>query len=228
MSKLRLLSAGRAGAVFLALLGIIQNVPASVISFSNATPIDIPGDPFNIGISSGFADPNPSTISVSGVTNVIDVDIILNGLSHTFSRDLEIWITNPGGTSHVVLMDEVGGATLDWTDDTVTFSDGAPAMLDSSPGSDGTFSPSGGICRFPAFCGTAATSLLALAGSDPTGDWNLRIWDDQDGDVGNISNGWTLRFTTETAVVPVPAAIWLFGSGLLGLVGISRNKKYSI
>jgi hypothetical protein len=26
-------------------------------------------------------------------------------------------------------------------------------------------------------------------------------------------------------VVPVPAAVWLFGSGLLGLIGISRRKK---
>ena len=29
------------------------------------------------------------------------------------------------------------------------------------------------------------------------------------------------------AVVPVPAAVWLFGSGLLGLIGISRRKKES-
>jgi hypothetical protein len=29
----------------------------------------------------------------------------------------------------------------------------------------------------------------------------------------------------ETTVVPVPAAVWLFGSGLLGLVGIARGKK---
>lgn len=212
-------------AVTFAFVVTIEDVVASVISFSNSTPIDIPGDPFNVGVSSGFGDPNPSTISVSGVTNVIDVDVVLNGLSHTFSRDLEIWVTNPSGASHVVLMDEVGGATLDWTDDTVTFSDGAPAMLDSSPGSDGTFSPSGGICRYAALCGTAATSLFALVGSDPTGDWNLRIWDDQDGDVGSISNGWTLQFTTEMVVVPVPAAIWLFSSGLLGLIGISRHKK---
>jgi len=30
---------------------------------------------------------------------------------------------------------------------------------------------------------------------------------------------------TPDAVVPVPAAVWLFGSGLLGLVGIARRKK---
>ncbi len=39
-----------------------------------------------------------------------------------------------------------------------------------------------------------------------------------------------LEFSTATAdftmsAVPVPAALWLFGSGLLGLIGISRRKK---
>ena len=27
------------------------------------------------------------------------------------------------------------------------------------------------------------------------------------------------------AVVPIPAAAWLFGSGLLGLIGMARRKK---
>lgn len=31
--------------------------------------------------------------------------------------------------------------------------------------------------------------------------------------------------STPDTVVPVPAAVWLFGSGLLGLVGIARRKK---
>ena len=28
------------------------------------------------------------------------------------------------------------------------------------------------------------------------------------------------------AVVPVPAAVWLFGSGLLGFVGVARRKRH--
>ncbi len=34
---------------------------------------------------------------------------------------------------------------------------------------------------------------------------------------------WRLEGTM--TVVPVPAAVWLFGSGLLGLVGVARRKK---
>lgn len=30
---------------------------------------------------------------------------------------------------------------------------------------------------------------------------------------------------TRTSAVPIPAAVWLFGSGLLGLVGMARRKK---
>lgn len=33
------------------------------------------------------------------------------------------------------------------------------------------------------------------------------------------------KFSVAVPAVPVPAAVWLFGSGLLGLVGIARRKK---
>ena len=44
---------------------------------------------------------------------------------------------------------------------------------------------------------------------------------------GDLSGDFTGSLLTAKAgpVVPVPAAVWLFGSGLLGLVGVARRKK---
>lgn len=45
-------------------------------------------------------------------------------------------------------------------------------------------------------------------------------------DFGYLVGQWTnASLTVVPTVVPVPAAVWLFGSGLLGLAGIARSKK---
>ena len=41
----------------------------------------------------------------------------------------------------------------------------------------------------------------------------------------NFNTGTYYAWAVHSGMVPVPAAVWLFGSGLLGLVGISRRKK---
>jgi hypothetical protein len=40
----------------------------------------------------------------------------------------------------------------------------------------------------------------------------------------NFNYGWAVR-SNDVSEVPVPAAVWLFGSGLIGLVGLARRKK---
>jgi hypothetical protein len=40
----------------------------------------------------------------------------------------------------------------------------------------------------------------------------------------NIFYGWAVR-AGDVGAVPVPAAVWLFGSGLLGLIGVARRKN---
>ena len=46
-----------------------------------------------------------------------------------------------------------------------------------------------------------------------------------EGGQSNLISGFVDTFGSAEAVVPVPAAAWLFGSGLLGLVGVARRKK---
>jgi len=36
---------------------------------------------------------------------------------------------------------------------------------------------------------------------------------------------WELNGTANVSAIPVPAAVWLFGSGLIGLAGIARRRK---
>ena len=47
--------------------------------------------------------------------------------------------------------------------------------------------------------------------------------------ISDSANAGTLlnNLTFEASPVPVPAAVWLFGSGLMALVGVSRRKKAS-
>lgn len=40
-----------------------------------------------------------------------------------------------------------------------------------------------------------------------------------------VPNGMTEFAIAEYPTVPVPAAVWLFGSGLIGLIGIARRRK---
>ena len=40
-----------------------------------------------------------------------------------------------------------------------------------------------------------------------------------------IGHGWSTVVFEPAAIVPVPAAVWLFGSGLLGLAAVARRKK---
>jgi hypothetical protein len=43
-------------------------------------------------------------------------------------------------------------------------------------------------------------------------------------DKGGLLFGWAVR-SGDVSAVPVPAAVWLFGSGLIGLVGLARCKR---
>lgn len=59
-----------------------------------------------------------------------------------------------------------------------------------------------------------------------------RLWFDTSGSLGIVDgNGNYQSFSKKMdgiAIVPVPAAVWLLGSGLIGLAGIARRKKAAL
>ncbi|HWS02457.1 MAG TPA: VPLPA-CTERM sorting domain-containing protein, partial [Gammaproteobacteria bacterium] len=44
------------------------------------------------------------------------------------------------------------------------------------------------------------------------------------GDIYEVTFSGGQTFEIDVAVVPVPAAAWLFGTGLVGLIGVARRK----
>jgi hypothetical protein len=59
-----------------------------------------------------------------------------------------------------------------------------------------------------------------ITGIDQAADW---IWTDKNETDNNVF----IKTTFAVNSVPVPAAFWLFGSGLVGLVGFRRRRKSS-
>ena len=112
-----------------------------------------------------------------------------------------------------------------------------------------TCSGSGGVFSGASCSTNLGSSTAALTGDNATlgplsayiGTGNVSIsinqlgqlfTDETDGDngyvnsrSGTVSTSGSIDVTYSYSVVPVPAALWLFGSGLLGLIGVARRKK---
>lgn len=101
---------------------------------------------------------------------------------------------------------------------------GSSVNIDSCAGAEAAGMISSGYCSTP-------TGAFSANGTLMPGEYRLQdvlagqgsnTFDNVEGSGFIGSAGFTLTLTPTT--VPVPAAAWLFGSGLLGLVGIGRRK----
>ena len=79
---------------------------------------------------------------------------------------------------------------------------------------------------------TDGVSYSALADFDSTSTFlGFAVFEDAEMTIP-VTSGISIMSSTTgesipiiTQVVPVPAAVWLFGSGLLGLIGVARRKQ---
>ena len=61
---------------------------------------------------------------------------------------------------------------------------------------------------------------------DSSSAWLFGFYDGLDDfpNKADVNHGWAVR-AGDVGAVPIPAAVWLFGSGLIGLVGLARRKR---
>ncbi len=189
------------GIIAVLIIVLALPVEAAATTFSNTAAISIPSGP-------GPASPNPSIITVTGITgSITKVTVTLNGLSHTFPDDISVMVVAPG-LQGVVLMSNAGGDS-DLTNVDLTFDDAAGASLPENGSiSSGTYKPSYynsamfySIRPFPTPISTNLGLFNGLSDTSVNGDWKLYISDDSAANSGSISGGWSLTLTYNS--VPV-------------------------
>src|SRR5215213_3578267 len=119
--------------------------PRITRTFTNNATMTISPGPDNGGKAVATpATPYPAIIAVSGFTNgrILDVNLTLHGLSHTFPGDVDILLAAPAAGLNAFLMSDVGANSLA-SNVTLTLDDQAAAGL-PTPLVDGTFKPADG------------------------------------------------------------------------------------
>lgn len=152
--------------------------------------------------TSGNAVPYPSTITVAGVGNPIaEVSVMLDGVNHTYSSDVDILLVGPNGQS-VILMSDAGGSFNGAVDIDLTFDDDGAGFVPTGFAS-GTYKPTnisdgegGDVWGSPAPPSGYGSTMSVFDGTDANGTWSLYIVDDVAGDSGSITGGWSINILT--------------------------------
>jgi uncharacterized repeat protein (TIGR01451 family) len=201
-------------------VSFVFNLPYA-LAFANTNTILIP-DPTAPNPpwlqESGPAEPYPSVINVSNFVGLLGkVTVTLSNLSHTFPGDINALLVAPGGAK-TLLMSHAGNLGVAGLD--LTFDDSAPSplpltgMLTAGTWQPTAYPPDIRLGGFPsnAPAGPYPAMLAAFNAVNANGPWSLYVFNDNTGDAGSISNGWSLVLSTISPVNQVAD---------LGLTGVA-------
>jgi hypothetical protein len=171
----------------------------------------------------GVGDPQACDVATCGTTDATDTNLFIATTTETPSID-EPWgfFGNTGmhytmGTAVTEVGSHTGNtAELDFSGWTVTWN-GIPVI--PMGGDSVNFTEDTGkalITCSTDSCSVSSTYVLDYEAHVPIGDAS---------GFGGVK--YTLHLEGHVAPVPLPAAAWLFGSGLLGLAGVARRRRGS-
>lgn len=208
-----------------ALLAPAPPASATTLAFSSADGLAVP--------DAGPASPYPSAIDVNGLAGpIVDVDVAIRGLTHTFPGDLAALLVGPDGRSTFLFDGPGSGIAMPVAGVDLLFDDSAADALPCFSGlvASGTYRPGtcfpGDVFPPPAPGGPHATSLAIFNGLDPTGTWHLFVHDFAALDGGQIE-GWSLTISTRNrGEVPGPPPAALLGLGVAVLLGARRHRRW--
>ncbi len=149
----------------------------------------------------------PSSIFVNGFSGLIaDLNVYINGLSHTFPDDIDILLVSPAGHKITIMSDCGGGNNL--SNASLVFDDSATLYLPDANtilsgrykpvnyiSSDFYIAPGPGWVSSPV--SVSSTKLSSLSGTNANGEWKLYVTDDSPGNSGSFSS-WSLQITAES------------------------------
>lgn len=208
----------------MALAGVVLSVSgfanasfiSTTITSNNSLTIPASG-------TSGVASSFPTLLDVSGVLGtIVDVNVFLTGVSHTFPDDINIGIVGPTDVAVYLWADAGGGGDIQNLD--ITFDDAAlSAMANGGQILSGSYQVSQFGWDNPNIPASFGSILADFNGLSANGLWSLYVLYNTGGDVGSMQ-GWGLEIITEVTDVPEPSTLAILGLGLMGLAS-RRFKK---
>jgi hypothetical protein len=132
------------------------------------------------------------------------INVASNGTTSTGACCADWRLTNTNGIYHLT---GLGGNPYS----------GPDYLIIGPPGAGGTYSNANGSIAgnkpHNPFIDQTATFTLALAGATSSTV------------ISDVIFSFGTQEGSNVAAVPIPAAVWLFGSGLVGLIGIARRRR---
>jgi len=138
------------------------------------------------------------------------------GIDQAWSFFGNTGMTQSTSATNILSDDGAGNVTIDFSGFSVTWNGIADIPMSSGAWDGNAEGVANMTCAVD--CAEGDTYTLYYSATVPAGDPS---------NFGGVRYNYFLTGTVgaATSAIPVPAAVWLFGSGLLGLAGVARRRK---